>query len=391
MCLPPVSQQKVRTLTCDAPQQTCSQLSGLWLEDQKDTETYIMAIADQLLELMFSWIDQRECCAEQLRKLAKELESCRKNCNISECVGTTVSVAGSACMIAAGVATLFTGGAAAPLLGMAGAVCTGAGATVSVGTKIIEGFKSSDTIKEAQEIEKKSNEVAEEIQKLFEQLKVESFSTDPNKQDRHVMTEILKAIARRSGLKGRIRIRRLDKELQILFDKEQSNERLNQSFLNPEVMVSLGGILAFFALQLCGKTLKRFLAKGAEQLIKHTCKGSALGTDQFIKTGAKGAKNIIKQMSSKALKGGVMVVGGAVGLAFELPEAIDNWTDLIKKNHVTEASQSLRDTADAILEITGMLGEQFNIIKQIFDEMVKRHEEKASRRKRLMCCLCCWL
>ncbi len=57
------------------------------------------------------------------------------------------------------------------------------------------------------------------------------------------------------------------------------------------------------------------------------------------------------------------VVGAAVGLAFALPEAIEIWKDQIKKNHVTEASQSLRDTADAILKISRTLRKQFNGIE----------------------------
>ena len=56
------------------------------------------------------------------------------------------------------------------------------------------------------------------------------------------------------------------------------------------------------------------------------------------------------------------VVGGAVGMGFALYEAIDSWTDLIKNNHVTEASQSLRDTADDIRKICEAL-------KKLFSEM----------------------
>lgn len=57
------------------------------------------------------------------------------------------------------------------------------------------------------------------------------------------------------------------------------------------------------------------------------------------------------------------VVGGAVGMAFALPEAIDNWKDLIEKNNVTEASKSLRDTADAILKMTRTLKKQLDEMK----------------------------
>lgn len=50
-------------------------------------------------------------------------------------------------------------------------------------------------------------------------------------------------------------------------------------------------------------------------------------------------------------------------MVFSLPEAIDNWTDLIKKNHETEASKSMRETANNILESTRTLKKQFDNIK----------------------------
>lgn len=56
------------------------------------------------------------------------------------------------------------------------------------------------------------------------------------------------------------------------------------------------------------------------------------------------------------------VVGGAVGMGFALYEAIDSWTDLIKNNNVTEAGQSLRDTAYDIRKICETL-------KKLFSEM----------------------
>ncbi len=47
----------------------------------------------------------------------------------------------------------------------------------------------------------------------------------------------------------------------------------------------------------------------------------------------------------------------------ELPEMIDNWKELIEENHVTEASQSLRDTAEDMLKMTGTLRKQLENIK----------------------------
>ncbi|XP_041813707.1 uncharacterized protein LOC121621343 [Chelmon rostratus] len=322
-----------------------------------------MSTADLLLELIFSWIEQRELCAEQLRKLAQELESLREKCNGGQCVGSTVSVIGAACLIGAGLTTLLTAGAAGPALGAVGAAYTGIGLTVSVAAQIIEHFVSSDTMKEAQKIEKKSNEIEEKIQKLFQQLKAEreevSSFPDPDEVDRHIMTEVLRAVARRSGLKQKTVDRILIRAHEDTFVLDVGPRiRLGQTVEVIAVLV----VLTFFTFKLSGKKYKLVFTKAAEQLIK-----------TMTSTGFK-----------TALKGGAMVAGGAVGLAFALPEAIDNWKELIKNNHVTEASQSLRDTADALLKISRTLREQLNNMKKMFDEMAKRereHEEKLSREK----------
>ncbi|XP_051275853.1 uncharacterized protein LOC127374500 [Dicentrarchus labrax] len=330
-----------------------------------------MATADQLLELMFSWIEQRERCAEKLRKLAKELELLREKCNAAECVGSTYAVVGSLSLIGAGVATVFTGGAAAPLLGVAGAVCSGVGLTVSVASKIIEHFSSSDTMKEAQEIEKKSNKVAEEIQDLFRQLKAECSSTDPDEVDQHVMTEILKGMARRCGLKWHL----MDFKRIFVAIKRNINEILFSPVVKVALVVKLASILNFFTFKVNGKIYKHLFNKGAKEF-----------TIPMTKIAEEGAKKLTKDMAKtgfkKAFKGGAMVVGGAVGLAFELPEAIDNWKELIKNNHVTEASQSLRDTAKAIEKICQTLREQFDNMKKMLQEMDKRQQEEEEKAKR---------
>ncbi|TDH03587.1 hypothetical protein EPR50_G00165060 [Perca flavescens] len=76
-------------------------------------------------------------------------------------------------------------------------------------------------------------------------------------------------------------------------------------------------------------------------------------------------------------------------MGISLLEAIDNWKHMIKKNHVTEASQSLRDTADAILKMTQTLRGQFDDMKKMFDDLAKsqqEHEEKLSREKNTQDC-----
>ncbi|KAE8278865.1 hypothetical protein D5F01_LYC22444 [Larimichthys crocea] len=285
-----------------------------------------MATADLLLELMFSWIDQRECCARQLKKLANELESLRDMCNGGECIGNSVSVVGAACLLGAGAATLFTGGAAAPFLGLLGGVYTGVGVTMSVVTKLTEHFVSSDTMKEAEKIEEKSNNIAQRIQKLFDQLKAEikkvSPSADLDEVDRSVMTKLLGAMARRSALEMKIGFSKLHDML----------HRSPHKGMNMDMYMQLNPI----------------------------------------------PKPIFNIMTS-------VVVGGAVGLAFAFPEAVDNWKEAIKNNHVTEASQSLKDTADAILKMTRVLREQFDNMRKMLVDMAEQQEQERiemARRQR---------
>ncbi|XP_028268100.1 uncharacterized protein LOC114440038 isoform X3 [Parambassis ranga] len=315
-----------------------------------------MSTADRLLDEIFSWIEQRESCAAKLRKLARELEELRKKCKATECVGSSVAVAGAACLIGAGVVTLCTGGAAAPFLGVLGAAYTGVGTTISVAAEIIEHFISSDTMEEAQKVEKKSDRIAEEIQRLFRKLKTEkevNRSADPDELDQHVMTEIMKAMARRMGVKHKINVTYINDEPYFTLVGGCGLGGLKPMIVN-EAMVSLAGILSCFAYQLNGKKYKFLFTKGTEQLIK------------LIST--KGFKTL--------LKGGAKVIGGAVGMAFALSEAIDNWKDLIKKNHVTEASQSLKDTADAIKKMTQTLREQLDSIKMMLKKVVQRQQEQ---------------
>ncbi|XP_074552985.1 uncharacterized protein LOC141809720 [Halichoeres trimaculatus] len=304
-----------------------------------------MSTADNLLKEMFSWIEQRERCAKKLKKLAQELESLRENCNVSECVGTTTAVVGTACLIGAGLATLMTGGAAAPLLGIAGGVCSAAGVGISVVTKITEHLMSSDTMKDAQKIESESNETTKTIQKLFEKLKGEKqqVSSSADDLDQRVMCEILKAMARRSGLEHRFILGMLDKEFNF-FGGGPGNAGFNLSF--DPMILTLGSVLSFFTLQASGSLSKTLFVKGGQQLGK-----------EFSKIGLK-----------TALKGGAMAVGGVIGLAFELPEAIDQWKELISNNHVTAASQSLRDTADDLLKISRTLREQLDKIRRMFKD-----------------------
>lgn len=247
-----------------------------------------MSTANRLLELIDSWIEQRQLHAKQLRKLALELEQLREKCNVGECVGSSVSVLGATCAIGAGVATLFTGGLAALALAGLGAMYTVTGGAISVVSQLTEHLKSSDTMKEAEKIGKKTNKIEENMKKELEQLKAEvedmSSFADPDEVDQHVMAEILRAIARQSGLKW---VRGLDSSKLIrMFDYKLKSvlntvlEILNLAISNPAVVPA--GILMCFTLRLTrGK--KIWLQKGAQRPIMQlsklglkTIKGSAM-------------------------------------------------------------------------------------------------------------------
>ncbi len=244
-----------------------------------------MDTSDLLVELMLSWIEKREQCAGKLKKLAEELKTHRKNCNITETVGSSVAVAGSVSLIGAGIATLLTGGLAAPVLVGAAAVCSGAGVGVSVGTKITEHCISKGTMEEAQKIEKNSNEIAHKINQLLEQLKEEVKETSPfadeDEVDRHIMAKFAGAFARQSGLQH-INSRLTDNELQFLMDAEPGNMRLNQT-LSPVMLDSIATVLTFFTSSFSGKRAESLLVIGGKELSKQLSKA---GVKTALKGGA---------------------------------------------------------------------------------------------------------
>ncbi|XP_051243961.1 uncharacterized protein LOC127356337 isoform X5 [Dicentrarchus labrax] len=234
---PPISDHPILSLPRISPQpsvpdhETSSQFSGLWLENQ-GSETSIMATADQLLDQIFSWYEQMERRVEKLTSLL--------DCFSSDTMKETQDI-------------------------------------------------KEKCQKETQDIKEECQKIEKEIHKLFEQLKTESSSTDPDKVDQHAIAEVLRAMARRR--------------------------------------------------------------KVEEQIIIHML-------------------NRVPPSKTGLLKRGDKVVGGAVGLACELPEANDYWTDLIERNHVTEA----------ILETSRTLRIRFDHIRKIIEEdpTQREHEEMSS-------------
>lgn len=331
-----------------------------------------MSTAEQLVNLMYTWMRKRRRCAELLNKLAEELELLREKCNAGETVGNTSAVIGSALMIGAGVATVCTGGAAAPLLGL-GAAFSGGGLAISVGTGLTENILSGKTMEEAQRIERQSNAAAEELQRLFQQLRLEVVlanpGADPDEVDRLVIAEILRVLAPRRGLLTQINIQVINNEPQIFMVGDMGTRQL----LRPEVVLGFFGILSFFAFGLNSHQFNRLCADGAGTLVSLLSKTAAKTTRKLLKMSRSGpsAGALTSTGFKAALCGGTMIVGGAAGLAFTLPEATANWKKLIEGNHVTEASQSLRDTAEALLETSGVLRNQLRTMSVEMDGLAQ--------------------
>ncbi|XP_029983477.1 uncharacterized protein LOC115414317 [Sphaeramia orbicularis] len=309
----------------------------------------MMVAADEALEQMYSWIEQKELSAKKLQKLAKELK-----CDNFEVAGSTTAVVGCVSLIAAGVAMLFAGGLAALVVVIAGLMCSVVGTTINMRTKITKHISSSSTFKEATEIEKKCNHKAEKLQQLFEELKAQSTSTDPDQNDQYVLKELLEAMARRSGLTD-----------------------INPSFLLDDHIFNLGG-------QHTSMKLNPVLKMPA--ITGFMC---VLSFFSFVPSGKKLNWKLSTIGLKTAVKGGAMVVGGALGLIFSLPEAIKSWKKFTTGNHVTEASESLRKTSMSFLNATQATKLELNEIKKPFDRLRKvnlciENPQRTSTKKKLL-------
>ncbi|XP_029981835.1 uncharacterized protein LOC115413241 [Sphaeramia orbicularis] len=333
----------------EADNQTAAspQTSHLFYDKLPADVCCMMAAADEALEQMYSWIEQKELSAKKLQKVADELEALRDKCNMFVVAGSTTAVVGFVSVMAVVVAMLSTGGLAAPGLVIAGLMCSGVGTAITLGTKITKHISSSSTLKEATKIEKKCNRKAEKLQQLFEELKAQSTFTDPDQNDQYVLKELLEAMARRSGL--------TDINPSFLLDDHSFNFGGQHTSVDASPVLKMPTIaefvcvLSFFSCEPSGKNLNLLLATGSMKL---TQKLSAIG----LKT---------------AVKGGAMVVGGALGLVFSLPEEIESWKKLTTKSHVTKASESLRKTAESLLNATQAMKHELNEVEKTFDRLRK--------------------
>ncbi|XP_029913639.1 uncharacterized protein LOC115363518 isoform X2 [Myripristis murdjan] len=146
-----------------------------------------MEIADQLITEIYSCLDQLIYCAQRLEELASELEDIRKTATTSDDVG------GSFSLLSAGTPTALTGGVKVPLL-------AGLGAATSLGSDTGKYINSSSTCRKATDAVEKLNEHEAKIRSHLNLLESRGQSEEKAVEE-YVLDSIVKALAKRSGLK----------------------------------------------------------------------------------------------------------------------------------------------------------------------------------------------
>ncbi|XP_047677771.1 uncharacterized protein LOC125146069 [Tachysurus fulvidraco] len=305
-----------------------------------------MGVEDILYNELVKWMEKQEECAEHLMKLAKELEKMTEVMTAGQLVGNTAAVVGSAVLFGAGIATFLTGGLAAPLLATVAGVTAGVGTVTSVTCKILECWKSSETMKNAEKTAGEVEKIWKHIESLQEQLSEEcELTNDFNEVQCEITARILRAMAKRNG-------RDLPQSrLTYLLGNDHTYFHTHQSFVPSEgLFKGVGNLLAFIGF-----------------------------TEIFLKTAAKkGAKYVpliltTEGMAAIALKAVVkgtgQVAGGALGLVLSLPDLIDNCEKLIKNKHQTEASKYLRNKACEIRDAVKKIKKQLTELQEMLNEI----------------------
>ncbi|XP_073350514.1 uncharacterized protein [Pagrus major] len=294
-----------------------------------------MAPADQLLERMFSWIEAGVRCAELLEKLANELESVRKKCSIAELVGIIVQVLAAVFKILANIAILWTpASGAAPVLFVLEKAFRGVSFIITATAEVVQRGSYYFTLKEAEEIVKKLNMYTETIQNQLKQMRAEVKKKLPSagshEVDRHVVTEIVRAVARRSGLKQED-----DFSTEFYFNADQKMVKIQQS---SEELYSAAA----------------------------AAKDHAVNIYQFFSSLTGNTDVSAGDARLEAVKGGceLMMVGR---------RGINKWNEMYQ---VSEVSQSLKDAADAIRETCRTQKKQFDVIERSLEKMARRRRQE---------------
>lgn len=163
-----------------------------------------MGVADELCDELFHWIYQQEQCADHLMALATELEEMREAMTTGQLVGNTATVLGSATLVGTGIATFLTGGLAAPFLAVAAGITVGAGTATSLTLSLVEKWKSSKKMENAEKTADKIKQIQNNIERLQKKLQKECESegfkaSSSDDMQCEITVRILRAMAKRSG------------------------------------------------------------------------------------------------------------------------------------------------------------------------------------------------
>ncbi|XP_069193328.1 uncharacterized protein [Procambarus clarkii] len=328
--------------------------------------------AQKLYSTIQQWMTQRRSTINVLNRMAGEIEEVHDNATVARWVGTGVSTAGSLAMIGSGIATLCTGGLAAPLLigSIAGTV---AGTATSTVAQVIDGSKQSDKIQTANSAAQRDEQLGDRVKKLL--------------TDLHDLCE---------------------KELRVLrdedtgslsasadSDKEQlSIEQLVTGYLYGAISLASGDTHTRFFLP-CDNTLNIMeldttLYRGSSS--RHPgAQGEYLAT-KFTSTFAVASLNCIPKVGIKILEevaakslgksaskigvgagakilGKATIVGGGLGLMFDIKEIIEIGTE-----GKLESCSQLRESA-------AEMKRQLNTMEREFEAVAKVAKLKAKLRK----------
>ncbi|KAF4116519.1 uncharacterized protein LOC131537087 isoform X2 [Onychostoma macrolepis] len=311
-----------------------------------------MGVADELCDELFRWIYQQEKCADDLEALATELEEMREVMTTGQLVGNTATVLGSATLVGTGIATFLTGGLAAPLLAAAAGITVGAGTATSLTLSLVEKWKSSKKMENAEKTTNKIKQIQNNIERLQKKLQKECESegfkaSSSDDVECEITVRILRAMGKRSGRDLPL------SRLRHLFSIDGMYTHHRYGF-HPDI--------AFFCTV---SSLVTFLGYSAVFLKTAATKGQKYYTPLFVK-----ATEGMVDLSIKAvLKGTGQAAGGIFGLILTVPDLIDNCEELIKNKHQTEASKFLKTKAKEIRETAKKFKKPLNELQEMLSQI----------------------
>ncbi|XP_029913638.1 uncharacterized protein LOC115363518 isoform X1 [Myripristis murdjan] len=277
-----------------------------------------MEIADQLITEIYSCLDQLIYCAQRLEELASELEDIRKTATTSDDVG------GSFSLLSAGTPTALTGGVKVPLL-------AGLGAATSLGSDTGKYINSSSTCRKATDAVEKLNEHEAKIRSHLNLLESRGQSEEKAVEE-YVLDSIVKALAKRSGLKWNDNFKSLPKVTE-----------LTKKLANPE-----SDIWWWSGLQ-----------TGVGVLVPEGALGSLV---------ADGDLSVVVKAAGK--------IGARAAAGLELSVTELKSVELAQKDSGKEASENLRDEAKRLTD-------RFIMIRCELDEICGLFKELAG----IQCCI----